>query len=234
MKTMKILITLAAAVALAGCDAEDPNELSGRRNSISDDPESTAGGEGNTFDHMKESVGGENGITDVRQRKAFELTVGSPTDVARLHGAQKISYTALGKTLTDMGVTLNGGNGGNNALTAGALYTNGKNALGAPLFSSRTPEMTSPSTSALAKQMDIFVAAAPGIITNIGKSKRCPGVVLVDNGNLTKDGISCLTGKPVSDDYVALANKMIADVGDTTKGPQIAVATILAASHISE
>lgn len=234
MKTFLKMAMAATAIAIAGCDSSNPNELlTGSRGGGSDDPESTAAGEGNTFDHARESTGGENGLTDVRARKAFELSLGSPTETARLHGAQKMSYVALGKTLTDFGVSLQGG-GGKGALTAGALYTGGKNALGAPVYSSRTPEMSAPSTSALAKQMDIFVAAAPDIIANIGKSKRCPGVVLVEADKLTKDGLSCLTGKPVSDDYVALANKMIADVGDTTKGPQIAVATILAASHISE
>lgn len=231
MKTIIVGLGLLAGLAIAGCDAADPNTLLPGGGAPSD-PESTAAGEKNTFDHAHEATGGENGLTDVHERRIMELSIGTPMDVAHLHGAQKMSYAALGKTLADFGVPLAAGKKG--TLTAGTLYTSGKNALGAPVFSSRTPEMSAPSTSALAKQMDIFVAAAPDVIANIGKSKRCPGVVLVDNGNLTKDGLSCLTGKPVTDDYVALANKLIADVGDPTKGAQIAVATILAASHISE
>ena len=78
------------------------------------------------------------------------------------------------------------------------------------------------------------MAGAPDIITNLGKSTRCPGVQLLNNGQYTSDGIACLIGKPASDDYVNLANQMVTDVGDPTTGPQIAVATMLAAAHISE
>jgi hypothetical protein len=224
------------------------------RKSHNDDPSATAAGEKNTFDHAKEATGGQNGVTDIKQRHVEEGLAGSPADVAKMHAAQKISYAALGALLTDLGVTIagagtgtgtgggttGGGKGTSNGTaatapaTAGGLYVAGKSALGAPVYSSRTPEMLVPSTSALAKQFDIFVAAAPDIIANIGKSKRCPGVVLVQSNQLTEDGISCLIGKPASADHVTLANKLIADIGDPTKGTQIAVATILAAAHISE
>lgn len=233
MKTLCTIALLGIASLVSGC-AGDPNSLlPGAGNSRSSDPESTAAGETNTFDHVKESTGGENGLTDIHQREIEDLAIGTPEDVAHLHSAQKVSYASLGKMLADFGVsTANGGK--NNALTAGSLYSNGKGALGAPVFGSRTPEMTSPSTSALAKQMDIFVAAAPDIINNLQNSKRCPGVQLLSGGKFTADGIACITGKPASDDYVNLANQMVSDVGDPTTGAQIAVATMLAAAHISE
>ena len=229
---MKILssFTAAGVILLAGCDQQNPNDLTGSADIIGGDPNGTAAGEKNTFDHAHESIGGQNGITDIKVRSQEELTIGSPEDVARLHSAQKISYASLGKILNDLGTATTN----NTAGSAGALYTAGKSALGAPIYGSRTPEMIPPSTSALAKEYDIFVAGANDVIANIGKSKRCPGVVLVQNGQLTQDGISCLMGKPATPDHVALANKLIADSGDATKGPAIAVATILAAAHISE
>ncbi len=110
----------------------------------------------------------------------------------------------------------------------------GESALGGPIFLSRTPEMIVPSTAALAKEFDIFMAAAPEIIANIGNSTRCPGVVLVSNGELTEDGISCLIGKPALPDHVALAQQIVASASDPTTGQEIAVATLLAAAHISE
>jgi hypothetical protein len=234
MKTLYAIALISIASFVSGC-ADDPNQLLDHNSgsNTSSDPESTAAGETNTFDHIKESTGGENGITDVHQRAIDELAIGTPEDVAHLHSAQKVSYASLGKMLTDFGTSTAGGKAG--SLTAGTLYTSGKGALGAPIFSSRTPEMSTPSTSALAKQMDIFVAAAPDIINNLGtSSKRCPGVSLVTAGKFTADGIACLTGKPASDEYVNLANQMVSDVGDPTTGAQIAVATMLAAAHISE
>lgn len=221
-------LALVAITTMLACSQEGSNDLPVRRNAPAE-----ADDTGSQFDHIKESIGGQNGITDTKQRRIEELAYGTPMEVARLHGAQKISYVALGKMLGDFGVDLKDDK--KNTLAAGSLYTEGKSALGAPLFGSRTPEMMAPSTSALAKQMDIFVASADQIIANIGHSKRCPGVVLVDDDKkLTSDGLACLTGKPVTDEFVSLANKMITEVGDSEKGPAIAVATILAASHISE
>jgi len=185
--------------------------------------------------HAQESTGGENGITDIPVRKEEEARSGTPAEVAKMHGAQKVTYRALGVFLRDVGVDLTASAAAAGAASAAALYVDGKSALGAPIYASRTPEMIVPSTSSLAKEFDIFVAAAPAIIANIGKSKRCPGVVLVDvGGQITADGLSCLMGKPATKQHVALANKLVTDIADPVKGPPIAVATILAAAHISE
>jgi hypothetical protein len=249
MKSLYAMGPLALLLfAIGACDNGDSSDQELRRNhgggadgdgvSGAVDPEQTASGEFNTFNHVRESIGGENGITDVPTRVLEERTIGTPEEVARLHGAQKISYVALGKMLTDFGVNVKaattGGKTTTAALTAAQLYTAGKSALGAPVYSSRTPEMSIPSTSALAKEYDIFVASAADIVANIGKSTRCPGVVLLENNQLTEDGVSCLIGKPATAAHMALANKMISDSADPTKGAQIAVATLLAAAHISE
>lgn len=235
-----IALVVIALAAIGGCEDEDSNALVGRSAPRVVAPEETIGGEKNTFDHAHESIGGENGVTDIKARQKEEAAIGPPEVVATLHGVQKISYAALGKMLGDFGVVLTPTAGGSRppmatgSLTAAELYTDGKNALGAPVYASRTPEMMVPSTSALAKEYDIFLAAAPEIIANIAQSKRCPGVVLVENAQLTTDGISCLMGKPATPEHVALANKMIAEATDQAQGTSIAVATILAAAHISE
>ena len=180
---------------------------------------------------------GINGITDPATKVSEDALLGTPDQVARMHGAQKISYAALGAFLADLGVAIPAAGtkpATGKAATAGAIYAAGESALGAPIYPSRTPEMIVPSTSALAKEFDVFMAAAPEIIANIGSSKRCPGVALVTAGELTADGISCLLGKPALPDHVQLASQIVASASDPTTGQEIAVATLLAAAHISE
>ena len=248
-----ILTVTPLAAALAAC-APGPSDTLTQQAS---DPNSTASSaDDNTFNHTKEATGSQNGITDTNQRAVDESQAGTPIEVAKMHGAQKVTYSTLGALLADFGVDMtttpapdNGGDpnplDGDKGDDEGDaptvvstkcadLYANGKSALGAPVFSSRTPEMVIPSTSSLAKEFDIFVAAAPDIVANIGNSKRCPGVVLVQGNALTEDGISCLIGKPATADHVTLANKLVTDSGNPTNGIPLAVATLLAAAHISE
>jgi hypothetical protein len=178
---------------------------------------------------------GQNGITDPKVKTIQDAQLGTPDQVARMHGTQKIQYAMLGAFLTDLGATMTAtttAKGGTES--AGTLYTSGTDALGAPIFASRTPEMIIPSTSALAKEYDIFMAAAPEIIANIGSSTRCNGVELITAGELTQDGISCLIGKPATADHVQLASAIVAGASTPTNGQEIAVATLLAAAHISE
>ncbi len=97
--------------------------------------------------------------------------------------------------------------------------------------------MILPSTSALAKEYDIFVAAAAEILkSNLASSTRCPGVELVDTttGEFTHDGLSCLLGKPAKPDHLTLVNQLVSAATDQATGQQIAVATLLAAAHTSE
>jgi hypothetical protein len=246
---MKAITTLLAGSAvmlgMAGCSQTSTDSLSG---TPSDNFYTS--GQAALHDpapsHMAQIIGnGQNGITDPVVALAVQASLGTPDQVARMHAAQKIQYAMLGAFLTDLGATMTaaaattgGKNSGTTATTAvptvGQLYVQGSSALGAPIFTARTPEMIIPSTSALAKEFDIFMAAAPEIIANIGKSTRCPNVVLMTNGELTQDGISCLIGKPATADHVALAQQVVASATDPTTGQEIAVATLLAAAHISE
>lgn len=184
----------------------------------------------NTFNHQAQPNTGENGVTDPIVKMQEDQSIGSPDVVARLHGAQKIPYSTLGTLLADLGVDMTSQTPG----SAAELYRDGFQALGAPIYPNRVPEMAIPSTSSLAKQYDIFVAAAPEILANFATSKRCTGVTLVANGQFTQDGISCLIGKPARPEHVTLANDLVAQAPDATTGQQIAIATLLEAAHTSE
>jgi hypothetical protein len=244
---MKAIMSLLAsgvvvAIGLAGCDQPSTGWLPGQE--PADYPNTSQASSNDLPSHQQQIVGsGVNGITDLTTALAVQAQLGTPDQVARMHASQKIQYAMLGAFLADLGVTMTvpatgkGGKGTTTSTaipTAAQLYVNGSGALGAPIYTARTPEMIIPSTSALAKEFDIFMAAAPEIIANIASSARCPGVVLVSGGDLTEDGISCLIGKPALPDHIALAQQVVASATDPTTGLQIAVATLLAAAHISE
>ncbi len=53
--------------------------------------------------------------------------------------------------------------------------------------------------------------------------------VLGTDGKFTKDGLTCLMGKPARDEHVAIANDAITQNG--TDGAKIAIAALLAAAH---
>jgi hypothetical protein len=222
----------AAVVAIAGC------QQNGASDSLLPHAEpwsasSLAAGLDNTWNHQAQSTGGQNGITDPTQVVAQDAQIGSPDVVARLHGAQKMQYATLGTIMDDLGVDTTA----TQTNSAGELYVDGTGPLGVAVYPSRVPEMIIPSTSALAKEYDIFVAAATEILSsNLASSTRCPNTQLVDStsGQFTQDGISCLIGKPATPDYLTLANQLVAAASDTATGQQIAVATLLAAAHTSE
>jgi hypothetical protein len=227
------LVTSSMAIAFAiGCsDGANDSLLGGNAGgNMATSPDSLAGGVDNTRHHFNESIGGDNGITDPVQKRADDTAVGSPEAVARLHGTQKIAYTSLGAMLADLGVDLQSKTDG----TAGSLFTRGGSALGMPIYANRVPEQSFPSTSSLAKQFDIFTAAAPEIIANVAMSTRCPGVVLLQNNQLTEDGVTCLIGKPARPEHIALANQAISEASSPDVGTQIAIAALLSASHTSE
>jgi hypothetical protein len=240
MKSNMILLASSAVIALTTTACEQITSTA----SLSGTPEYSSPAtqsHGVLPSHMVQMLGtGQNGITDPVVAVATMAAMGTPDQVARMHAVQKIQYAMLGSFLTDLGVTMTVPASGKGSATSTAtptaaqLYVNGSSALGAPIFTARTPEMIIPSTSALAKEYDIFMAAAPQIIANIAQSTRCPNVTLVADGELTQDGISCLMGKPATADHVALAGQIVASASDPTTGLEIAVATLLAAAHITE
>jgi hypothetical protein len=228
----RILLTSLGAtlVALVGCQQDASDSLTSHQEPWSQS--SLAAGAGNTWNHQAQSVGGQNGITDPTQVVLDDQAIGTPDVVARLHGAQKLQYATLGAILADLGVDMTS----TTPDSAGDLYATGQGPLGVAVYSSRVPEMIIPSTSALAKEYDVFAAAATEILkSNLATSTRCPGTQLVDStGAFTSDGISCLIGKPAKPDHLTLANQLVSQAPDTATGQQLAVATLLAAAHTSE
>ena len=236
--TLAIAALLGASAFITACGSTD--EL--RSHDVDQSGDSTLNEVGNVPVHNAQMGGGDNGLTDPSTKFLDDQLLGTPDQVARMHGVQKISYAALGTMLSDLGVTTTAtataaakkGATAPVSLTAGSLYTNGASALGAPIYASRVAEMLIPSTASLAKQFDIFMAAASEIVANASNSKRCAGVTLVTNNALTEDGISCLIGKPATAEHMQLAQDAVSAATDPTTGVQIAVATLLAGAHVSE
>jgi hypothetical protein len=231
-KVLTLIGATTLALAMAGCSQGGDGSLTGGNEAPAWDPESQAGGEGNTWDHDNNANpnGVGDGVTDKQQLTADQVAIGSAEVVARLHATSKLQYASLGNILSSVGVNV----ANNTANSAGLLYRNGQSALGFALYASRVREQLIPTTAALAKQFDIFVAAAPEIVANIANSRRCPGVVLVANNVFNADGISCLIGKPAREEHVILANQLVTQATTPQLGVQIAVATMLAAAHTNE
>ncbi|HEY1959947.1 MAG TPA: hypothetical protein VGH28_30270 [Polyangiaceae bacterium] len=222
-----------AAAFAAGCSTAPNDVLLGDM-----DPNSLAA-DGNTQHHFQDPNSGDNGITDPNSQQAEDQTVGSPEVVARLHSCSKITYAALGNILKEHGVNT----GSTQTNSAGMLYKGGASALGTANYAGRVPEMIRPSTAALSKEFDILVAASQEIqAASKGGTlsmTSCTGTQLVDSsGNFTKDGLTCLMGKPATADHISIANDAItqAQAQGLTKdqGQQIAIAAILEAADTCE
>jgi hypothetical protein len=165
---------------------------------------------------------------------------------ARLHGCTKPRYLTLGRMLQTRGVNLNstGNRPGENAPFAGQLYRDAKDALGVPVFDSRLSEKDKHTTASALKLFDIFIQAAPEIITNIQNQPACQvggqGHPMFDtNGSCVEESVSCLLGYPATADHMLLCNLIVekADPANTTdvmKKQRIAVATLLSAAHTCE
>ena len=229
---------LVAAAVLAGCDAggggaNDPISQPGQ---IAVDPSSLAAGT-NTQHHFQDPSAGTgiNGITDPAQVQAQVQVIGSPEVVARLHSCSKVPYASLGALLASRGVNIEPASGGSGPETAGTIYAEGAAALGIADYAGRVPEMVLASTSAMAKEFDIFVAAAAEVQANLATTAACPGVTIADsNGVFTLDGISCILGKPATPAHVTLANQLVQSAPDVQTGVQIAIAALLEAAHTCE
>lgn len=227
------LLAATAALALGACTSEAASDkLAAGAHTQSYDPSSLAT-EGNTQHHFQDPNTGDNGISDPAIIRAQDQQVGSPEVVARLHACAKIPYAALGSILSSRGVSTAASN--NNASAAGTLYKNGAAALGVANYAGRVPEAIVASTASMSKQFDILVAAAGEVQKNLTNSSACPGVSIADGtGKFSKDGISCILGKPASDAHVTLANQLVTQAADVNTGVQLAIAALLEAAHTCE
>lgn len=225
-KTILSLISLAALVA--ACSNGTSDDLKGGgTNTDPKDPNATAGSEGQTYDHTNDPAGNAN--ADYLPPEPAQIKViGSPEVAARLHGCGKVTNAALGSFLTSRGLTGSGAGRPQGAQSGQQIYNASLAALGAANYSGRTPEAPFASTSAMSKMFDIFAMASYDAVSDNWTAPACPGVKLLDAGKFTKDGLSCLLGRPATDEHIALANDAITKGG--ADGSKIAVTTVLAAA----
>lgn len=190
----------------------------------------TAGGEGNTFNHDDDGLGPESDPFSVLQRLA---DTGPPEISEKMHSCQKMRYSTVGNVLTTFGVNM----AATGATSAGLLYKNAGQAMGAPNYGARVPESIELTTAGATKLFDIFVQAAPEIITAFPNKAMKAGaaVQLFDtNGKFTSDGIAFLQGAPASQAQIDLANNILGAASTPDIGKTLAVATLLAAAHTCE
>src|SRR5262245_17792140 len=110
-RVRKILVSallVGLPLGLAGCEDNQggtPNSRLFAGFSHGSQEESLAAG-ANTRDHQALLIGGENGVTEPAVAMQQMAKIGSPEVAARTHGVQKMSVAALGKTLSDLGVSM--------------------------------------------------------------------------------------------------------------------------------
>jgi hypothetical protein len=243
MKTVHPIV-LSILAALAGC-AKPPSSLMSDPTVVppADDPTKApaalpgaySGGEKNTYNHAADL--GELGARDPFSILAQRQDEGPPEVRTRLHSCQKVQYETLGNILSDLGVNM--GNTGQKPPSAADLYNAGGSALGVADYDARVGETIVWSAAGAAKLFDIFVQAAPEIIANIGSAPACQvngqGVSMFDAQNrCNADAVTCLLGRPASAAQVDVCSALVQQASDIPTGQNIAVATILAATHSCE
>ncbi len=192
-------------------------------------PEGNAsGGEENTFDHPGTNVDPFELLERLRRE-------GPARYAARVHSCPKMKYDTMGTILASRGVNL----ASTVALSAGRLWRESDQALGAPNYAARQREARELSTATASKLFDIFVQAAPEIINMMPARAECTvagiGAEMFNASNqCTADGIACLLGVPATASHLELCNLTVQRASDVDKGKRIAVASLLAAAHTCE
>lgn len=197
-------------------------------------PDDYTGNEDNTFDHM--SGLGEDGNKDPMDVLAQRQEEGPPEIRTRLHSCQKIPVATLRSILEGFGVNMDATG---DPPTAGQLFSEGLGPLGAAVYDARVGETIVWTSSGAAKQFDIFVQAAPEIIAALPESAQCQenGVgasVFEANGSCSEAGITCLIGKPATQQHLAICVDLVNSASTPEKGRAIAVAAMLSAAHSCE
>jgi hypothetical protein len=190
---------------------------------------STSGDESTTFDHDNSGISPWELLERLQQE-------GPPSYTSRVHSCPKIKYKTLGNVLTSFGVNL----ANMTALSAGDLYRNGANAMGAPNYDNRIRENVGVATSGASREFDIFAAASDEILTAFATQTapivaRCPGAQLFDGSNNCQiSGITCLLGAPATSRHIDYCNLTVTSASNTTVGKRLAVAALLAAAYTCE
>ena len=203
----------------------------------------TTGKDGNTFDHFNDpGASGSKDPFEILKERAEE---GPPEVRTRLHSCTKIPYASLGDFLTSRGVNLAATSSGGAPKTAGELYKSGTDALGVARFDAREGETYFHTTAGATKLFDIFTQAAPEIIANIQNVEACKingaakPMFDATTGACVYESLSCIMGRPATDDDMTLCNLMLAqaskgDPKDLTTKRNITVAAFLSAANTCE
>lgn len=241
MNYKKLFLSLPLVLLNGSCGLEPPDGLK----PIDDDPpmdkpeeppppDDYTGNEDNTFDHM--SGLGEDGNKDPMEVLAQRQDEGPPEIRTRLHSCQKIPVTTLRNVLEGFGVDMSAVD---DPPTAGQLFSDGLGPLGAAVYDARVGETVVWTSSGAAKQFDIFVQASSEIITAMPNLQQCQengvGATIFDqNNSCVESGVSCLLGKPATQQHLAICNDLIKNASTIEKGKAIAVAVMLSAAHSCE
>lgn len=217
------LTILVASLGLAACTAETIDEAA-----TAPPPGSTSGDEETTYDHMNDGIS----PWDLIDRLTKE---GPPRYTSRVHSCPKVRYATFGNVLRSLGVDT----GSTTALSAGALYRSGENAMGAPNYQNRIRENIAISTSGASRAFDIFAAAAPEIIAAVPTLERCqtagaPAALFNASNQCEASGITCLIGVPAQAAHLDLCNMTIQRASTPEVGKRLAVAAMLAAAYTCE
>lgn len=225
-----------------GGDPADGGATTGAGGSVEAPPGGgpTTGNEDNTFDHFNDP--GESGQKDPFEILKERAAEGPPEVRTRLHSCSKISYSALGEFLTSRGVNLALTAPVGQPLTAGQLYNAGGDAMGVARYAARESETYFHTTAGATKLFDIFIQAAPEIIAGVQSAPACQlngtGRPMFDtvDGSCVYESLSCIMGRPATEDDMVLCNVMIAQAapGDLDRKRQITVAAFLSAAHSCE
>jgi hypothetical protein len=217
------LTILVASLGLAACTAEDDLETGN-----TPPPGSTSGNEETTFDPMNDGIS----PWDLVDRLVKE---GPPRYTSRVHSCPKVRYETFGTVLRSLGVNT----ASTTALSAGQLYRDGMNAMGAPNYENRIRENIQISTSGASRAFDIFAAAATEIINAVPTLARCqsngePASLFNANNQCEASGITCLIGVPAEAGHLELCNLTISSASTPDVGKRLAVAALLAAAYTCE
>lgn len=194
---------------------------------------SESGGEENTFEHP-DGLGGE--TRDPFEVLAERQEEGPPEVRARLHSCQKMQNEALANTLAAFGVDLDAKG---DPAPAGQLFREGRAALGGANYEARSSESIAWTNSGATKFQDIWVMAAAEIIAALPTAAHCQidgvGVEMFDENNQCNEAaVTCIIGRPATEDHLAICNQVVATAEDVEEGKQIAVAALMAAAHTCE
>jgi hypothetical protein len=227
MKRIALTLISIASLALGACEGAPTDALGNGNGKNPRDPNATQGGEDSTFDHSNDPGGAAPGAQFQPAEPAQMKMVGSPEVTSRLHACGKLTNSSLAEMITSR--ALSGGNP-QGTQNAQQIFAASGAALGAPNYPGRVPEAPFASTSAMSKMFDIFTMASYSVVRDNWAPPACPDTKVIGaDGKFTKDGISCLIGKPATDEHVAIANDAIAK--NPTDGAKIAIAAMLSAAH---